>query len=35
MDEVGKSIYDKILDEQNLIEETVIQFADEIRYKSC
>jgi hypothetical protein len=35
VDEVGKSIYDEILDEQNLLEETVVQFADERRYKSC
>jgi hypothetical protein len=36
MEQVGKSyIYDKVFDKQNLFEETVVQFADERRYKSC
>jgi hypothetical protein len=35
MEQVGKSIYDEVLDEHNLLEETVVQFADERRYKSC
>jgi hypothetical protein len=35
MEQVGKSIYDEVLDERNLLEETVVQFVDERRYKSC
>jgi hypothetical protein len=35
MEQVGKSIYDEALDEHNLLEETIVQFMDEIRYKSC
>jgi hypothetical protein len=34
MEHVGKSIYDEVLDEHNLLEETVVQFVDERRYKS-
>jgi hypothetical protein len=29
MEQVGKSIYDKVLDEHNLLEETVVHFVDE------
>jgi hypothetical protein len=35
MEQVGKSIYGEVLEKHNLLEEIVVQFEDEIRYKSC
>jgi hypothetical protein len=34
MEKVEKSIYEEVLNKQNLLEETIVQFADERRYKS-
>jgi hypothetical protein len=35
VEQTGESVYDKVLDEQNLLEEAVVQLADERRYKNC
>jgi hypothetical protein len=35
MEQYRYPLYDEILEEHNLLEEVVIQFVNEIRYKNC
>jgi hypothetical protein len=35
VEKIGESVYDKELDEQNLLEEVVVEIVDERRYENC
>ena len=35
VEQTGEFVYDIVLDEQNLLEEAIVQLADERKYENC